>query len=144
MRKVNYIDEKTFEKTEQEFENFHYGLAENIREDIINKYEPETITPIISNKEGTQLIVGVLKNRAKGQVFADKYRITIEKLEPEISINLTRDDMIDHFSGKDINNITLADFKRTSIAREEILQANKIIFTDGDKTIELKMKNEKA
>ena len=84
MKKIEYIDETTFEKTIQEFEDFHYELAENIKSDIHDRYQVglknAIVTSIISNKDGDKLIVGLIKNRYNGELVADKYRITIEKV----------------------------------------------------------------
>lgn len=84
MKRIEYIDEDTFEKTYQYFEEFHYELAENIKSDIHDKYQigwkiAET-TEILSNKDGDKLIVGVIKNRKEGELNAEKYKITIEKI----------------------------------------------------------------
>ena len=40
----------------------------------------DVITPILSNKEGDKLIIGLIKNLTDGEHIPDKYKITIEKL----------------------------------------------------------------
>ncbi len=84
MKKVEYVDETTFEKTEQQFEDFHYELAKNIKSDIHDRYQigwkVAEATSILSNKDGDKLIIGVIENRNNGELVANKYRITIEKV----------------------------------------------------------------
>ena len=85
MKRIEYVDENTFERTYQYFEEFHYKLAENIKSDIHDKYQIEwkaaKTTDILSNKEGDKLIIGVIKNRKEGELSTEKYKITIEKIE---------------------------------------------------------------
>ena len=84
MKNIIYVDETTFEKTEQQFEDFHYELAKNIKEDIYDKYDvglkKAKTTEILSNKDGNKLIIGIIKNRFNDEKISEKYRITIEKL----------------------------------------------------------------
>ena len=84
MKIITYVDENTFEKTEQQFGDFHYELVENIKEDIHDRYDVgwklAKTTEILSNKEGDKLIVGVIKNRLNDEEISEKYRITIEKI----------------------------------------------------------------
>jgi hypothetical protein len=84
MKKMIYVDETTFEKTEQEFSEFHFDLAENIKDDISTRYDIgwklAKTTDIMSNKDGDKLIIGVIKNRLNNEMVAEKYKITIEKL----------------------------------------------------------------
>jgi len=87
MKKIEYTDENTFEITDQYFEEFHYELAENIKSDIHDKYQIgwkiAKTTDILSNKDGNKLIIGVIKNRKEGEINAEKYKITIEKIANE-------------------------------------------------------------
>lgn len=84
MKKLDYVDEFTFEKTEQQFEDFHYDLAKNIISDIHDRYEvgwkKAKVTGLLSNKEGDKLIICVIENRNNGELVANKYRISIEKV----------------------------------------------------------------
>jgi len=79
MMKLEYVDETTFEKKEQIYTDFHFALAANIKENLCNSYEKDTITEILADKDG-KLIFGVLRNRLNGETCAEKYKITIEKL----------------------------------------------------------------
>lgn len=84
---MTYVDETTFEKTEQLFEDFHYELAENIKNDISTRYnicwKLAGPTQIISNKDGDKLIIGVIKNRINNEIVSEKYKITIEKIKSD-------------------------------------------------------------
>jgi hypothetical protein len=53
-------------------------------------------------------------------------------------IELTRDDLVKLKSDLAIDEISLFDFKSTSMNRGEILKADKITFKDGEKTKVLK------
>ena len=57
--------------------------------------------------------------------------------EPLI-IELTRDDLIKWESSIPIENVSIYDFKNSSITVDEIRKASLIIFKDGDKEIILK------
>jgi hypothetical protein len=84
MKIITYVDENTFEKTEQQFGDFHYELAENIKEYIHDRYDVgcklANATEILSNKDGDKIIIGVIKNRLNDELISEKYRITIEKI----------------------------------------------------------------
>jgi len=87
MKKIKFVDPETFVESEQEFEDFHFNLAERIGGYLKMKYETTLKEAVVvtsspmSDKEGKKLIVGLVKNREKGAENAEKYRITIEKLE---------------------------------------------------------------
>jgi hypothetical protein len=86
MKKMEYVDETTFEKTEQLFDNFHYKIAEiiqnNLSDNLITKIiKPTIVTPVMSDKLGEKLIVGVIKERKDDEEFGEKYKITIEKIK---------------------------------------------------------------
>lgn len=55
-------------------------------------------------------------------------------------IELTREDLQKDKSNKPIDKITLYDFKRSVISREQICKAEIITFVDGDKSKDLKHK----
>lgn len=83
---MKYVDETTFEKTEQLFDNFHYKIAEiiqnNLSDNLITKIiKPTMVTPIMSDKLGEKLIIGVIKERKDDEEFGEKYKITIEKIK---------------------------------------------------------------
>ena len=86
MKTIEHTDVDTFEKTEQQFDDFHYELAENVKEFVRDKYQIDLkvaeifSTNVLSNKEGTKLIIGVIKNRNANENIAEKYKISIEKL----------------------------------------------------------------
>jgi hypothetical protein len=86
MKKMEYVDETTFEKTEQEFDDFHYEIAEiiqnNLRDSLITEIiKPTMVTPVMSDKFGEKLIIGVIKERKEDEEFGEKYKITIEKIK---------------------------------------------------------------
>jgi|AntRauTorckE6833_2_1112554.scaffolds.fasta_scaffold08802_8 hypothetical protein len=86
MKKMEYVDETTFEKTEQEFDEFHYEIAEiihnNLRDSLITEIiKPTMITSVMSDKSGEKLIVGVIKGRKDDEDFGKKYKIIIEKIK---------------------------------------------------------------
>lgn len=86
MKKIEYVDETTFEKTEQLFDNFHYKIAEiiqnNLSDNLITKIiKPTMVTSVMSDKLGEKLIVGVIKERKNDEEFGEKYKITIEKIK---------------------------------------------------------------
>lgn len=83
---MEYVDESTFEKTEQLFDNFHYKIAEiiqnNLSDNLITKIiKPTIVTHVMSDKLGEKLIVVVIKERKDDEVFGEKYKITIEKIK---------------------------------------------------------------
>jgi hypothetical protein len=85
MKKMEYVDETTFEKTEQEFDDFHYEIAEiiqnKLRDSLITEIiKPTMVTPVMSDKFGERLIIGVIKERKEDEEFGEKYKITIEKI----------------------------------------------------------------
>ena len=86
MKKVIYVDKITFEEMEQQFDDFHYGISEIIRNNLIDCsitkiIKPIMITPVMSDKFGEKLIVGIIKERKDGEDFGEKYKITIEKIK---------------------------------------------------------------
>lgn len=87
MVKMVYVDEITFEETEQKFEDFHFYLANVINGSLLSKFKmenflkPTMVSPIMSDKQGEKLIIGVTKQKRVGEESGDKYRITIEKIE---------------------------------------------------------------
>lgn len=74
MKTIVFVDEITFEETEYRFDTFHYSIAQQIQQSLNNT------TPIMTNKSGDQLIVGVKKERSNGEQIAETYKIIIEKL----------------------------------------------------------------
>jgi len=83
MKTIKFIDPETFEEKEQQFDDFHYELAKNIESFLTNNYQTnlkaaKTIK-VFSNKEGDRLIAGLIRNRNNNEIFAEKYKITIEK-----------------------------------------------------------------
>ena len=79
MKKIKFTDPETFEEKEQQFDDFQYELAEDIKKFAKEKYKIDLTTEIISNKDGDKLFVGLLKHREPGE-NSKKYRITIEKI----------------------------------------------------------------
>ena len=62
----------------------------------------------------------------------------IEENKSKRFIELTRDDLIKLKSDLAIDEISLYDFKSTSMNRYELLNSHKITFKDGEKTKVLK------
>ena len=86
MKKMEYVDEATFEKTEQLFEDFHYKIAEIIQNNLSDNLtteviKPTMVTPVMSDKLGEKLIIGVIKERKDDEELGEKYKITIEKIK---------------------------------------------------------------
>ena len=77
-----YISPQTFETSVQEFEDFHFELAERIKKILeeIKDMDISFITNVISNEEANKLMIGIMKTRKIGQEISEKYRITIEKI----------------------------------------------------------------
>ena len=67
------------------FEDFHYELAENIKNCMLNKceysktHEKDKITDIIACLNNT-LSIGLMLKRKNGEEIAEKYRVVIEKI----------------------------------------------------------------
>lgn len=91
MKKIIFVNPETFEETIQEFEECHYKLATDVKEFVqdrhqcINKSIGDLgascfITDLISDQEGKKLMIGIVKKRKEGQIIAEKFRITIEKI----------------------------------------------------------------
>lgn len=79
MEKMTHVDEITFNKTTHLYDDFHYYIAAVIKNTTAWRSQ-DVITPILSNKEGDKLIIGLIKNLTDGEHIPDKYKITIEKL----------------------------------------------------------------
>lgn len=82
MKKITHVDPNDFEKTEVEYDDFHYELAERLRY-LMEDYaeDDESITGIIPDKEGNHLILGLIK-REPGEK-GEKFKITIEKINSD-------------------------------------------------------------
>lgn len=81
--KMKHINAETFKESEIEIEDFHYSLADGIRNSLHTKYYP-TICDVseILTSDDNKLILGLFKNRKVGEP-SHKYKITIEKLPDE-------------------------------------------------------------
>lgn len=77
MKTIKFTDPDTFDESEQSFEDFHYELAEKIKEFLKDNFKHTT--QIISNKEADKLSIGIMKDRQPGDAV-EKYKITIEKI----------------------------------------------------------------
>lgn len=78
---VIYIDEETFESKVIKFEKTHFNVAEIISKCLKNElFKNNIITPVLCNKEGDKLCVGVIPNRELNKENSPKYRIVIEKV----------------------------------------------------------------
>ena len=90
MEKIIYTDPYTFEDTELEFSDFHYKLAENIKEYIKEKYlctdnllsleKQHYISTVMPITDNTKLVIGLMLDRKNGETVAEKYNIIIEKI----------------------------------------------------------------
>lgn len=78
MKIITYYDPETFTPTEIEFSEYHMSLANNLRT-VVSSIPDATVTDMMCDKEGKQLMFGLIKNRHNGEEIAEKYKITIEK-----------------------------------------------------------------
>jgi hypothetical protein len=81
-KKVEYVNPDTFTIKINEFETFHYDIAKEISDFLSKKYKKTKtdITDIISNEQGDELIMGIIKERLMEESVAEKYKITIKKV----------------------------------------------------------------
>jgi len=86
MKKLEYTNPFTFEKTIYEFDDFHYEITEIIQNALKNKLtdekvlKPAIVAPIVTDSFGQKLITGVIKDRKDDELIGEKYRIIIEKI----------------------------------------------------------------
>ena len=89
MKKITFTDPDTFDSKEQQFEDFHYELIDDIKEFIKEKYKCSEkisniadycLTDVISNKEGTELVFGIMGRRECGESSTAKYRVSVENI----------------------------------------------------------------
>ena len=82
MKKIIFIDECDFSKTEQEFDDFHYKLTESLQ-DFISQNFKEKLQPtqIISSKDGKTLKFAINngEDRLERESGDKLYIIKIEK-----------------------------------------------------------------
>jgi len=88
MKEIIFIDPETFEEIKQEFDDFHYAIAEEIQEALSGKKICDNClhfsytTKIVTNFDGDKLFIGIMKDRKTAEEVAEKYKITIEKINP--------------------------------------------------------------
>ena len=90
MKKIIHTDYETFEETIQEFDDYHYDVAKEIRNFVKEKFDcsessfsidnKDCITDLYSTREANELFFGIIKDRKNKEVIAEKYKITIEKI----------------------------------------------------------------
>lgn len=77
MKKVEFTDSETFERVEVEYDEFHCQLAEEIVNIMQHLHKS---TPIMYEKEGKKIMIGIMKDRTPGGAHAEKFKITIERI----------------------------------------------------------------
>lgn len=87
MKQFESINPFTFEKKTYEVDDFFYEVAHEVREALYNHFdtrkpseESAVVHELMLNPYAPQFMVGVIKNRKKGEVVAKKYKITIEEV----------------------------------------------------------------
>ena len=90
MKKAIYVDFETFEETEQEFGDYHFELADEIRkfvkerfgckDQLLEESGKAYITDIITDREGDKFQFAVFKARKDMETVAERYKIIIQKI----------------------------------------------------------------
>lgn len=89
-KKIEYVNPETFTVKINEFDEFHYDIVKSISDCLKKKYKSTKtdVTDILSNYNGDELIMGVIKERdisdatylLKPLTVAEKYKIIIKKI----------------------------------------------------------------
>jgi len=81
MAKLKHVDPNTFVETELEIDDMHLGIAELLNDATKGVFN---VTQIFSvDTSGNRLIFGISGDREPGEPPAQKFRVTIEKINNE-------------------------------------------------------------